>query len=242
MSELTAARARSLLARTIGPAPWYWNTFPAFLSLAGQRFVWSHQGEQGALSHVVSLSLAQELETPRLALNSYCRPFLVPPSILGVWCPEGRSLRVMCFDPDTLKAFDFAAIAGWFKQSSERVYAATAPIAELEIPLALGPGMHKIDVPPELSSVGELIAPNTCKAMSADDPAFALWAFYLHAGMVEVLPQKWFTAAQYNVGPQWITRAARDPESQRIFGECFGVGTFVLQEDGCRLERWLERV
>jgi len=33
--------------------------------------------------------------------------------------------------------------------------------------------------------------------MSDDDPAFALFVFYLHAGLVEVLPQKWFTAAQY---------------------------------------------
>jgi hypothetical protein len=57
---------------------------------------------------------------------------------------------------------------------------------------------------------------------------------------VEVLPQKWFTASQYRVGEQWITRAARDPKSHRIVGECFGVGTFLLEEDGCRLERWLE--
>ena len=71
--------------------------------------------------------------------------------------------------------------------------------------------------------------------------AFALFVFYLHAGLVEVLPQRWFTAAQYRVGQQWITRAVRDPESHRIVGECFGVGTFLLQEDGCRLERWVEK-
>ena len=65
-------------------------------------------------------------------------------------------------------------------------------------------------------------------------PAFALYVFYLHAGLVEVLPQKWFTAAQYEVGRQWITRAARDPESHRIVGECFGVGNFLLEEDGCQ--------
>ena len=33
----------------------------------------------------------------------------------------------------------------------------------------------------------------------------------------------------------------RDPESHRIFGECFGSGSFLLEEDGCRLERWLEK-
>jgi hypothetical protein len=59
--------------------------------------------------------------------------------------------------------------------------------------------------------------------------------------LVEVLPQKWFTASQYRVGQQWITRAARDPDSQRIIGECFGVGTFLLEDDGCRLAEWVER-
>jgi len=95
-------------------------------------------------------------------------------------------------------------------------------------------------VPVELRSVDELIVPASYKAMSNDDPAFALFIFYLQAGLVEVLPQKWFTSAQYRVGQQWITRAARDPESQRIVGECFGAGIFLLEEDGCRLADWLE--
>ena len=75
--------------------------------------------------------------------------------------------------------------------------------------------MHKIGAPAELATVDELIVPTSYKAMSNDDPAFALFVFYPQAGLVEVLPQKWFTSAQYRVGQQWITRAARDPESQR---------------------------
>jgi hypothetical protein len=89
--------------------------------------------------------------------------------------------------------------------------------------------------------VDELIVPTSYKAMSNDDPAFALFVFYLQAGLVEVLPQKWFTSAQYRVGQQWISRAARDAESHRIFGECFGAGTFLLEEDGCRLAEWIEK-
>ena len=41
---------------------------------------------------------------------------------LGIWCPEGRNLRFAAFEPDQLKAFDLAEIAGWFKQSSDRIY------------------------------------------------------------------------------------------------------------------------
>lgn len=241
MPELDTARLRDLLKQSIGPAPWYWQTFPSIRSFAGQRFVWMHQGDQGPLGYVVTLALEQEPDKPRLALNTYCRPFLVPPHYLGIWCPEGRSLRFTCFDPDSLKAFDLAEIAGWFKQTNERIYAATPPVAEFEVPVSLPGGMHKVDVPAELATVEELIVPTSYKAMTSDDPAFALLAVYPHAGLVEVLPQKWFTAAQYDVGRNWIPRAVRDPESHRIVGECFGVGTFLLEEDGSSLQQWIEK-
>lgn len=241
MAEVDASRVKRLLSESIGPAPWYWQSFPQFRSPSGQRFAWTHHGTDGPVAHLVALGLEQEPGKARLALNTYCRPFLVPPHFIGIWCPEGRSLRLTCFDPDQLKAFDVAEVAGWFKPSSERIYAATAPVADFETPLSLAPGMHKIEVPSELAAVDELIVPTSYKAMSNDDPAFALFVFYLQAGLVEVLPQKWFTAAQYRVGQQWITRAVRDPESHRIAGECFGVGTFLLEEDGCRLAEWLER-
>jgi hypothetical protein len=238
---MDASRCNKILSKTAGPAPWYWQTFPSFQSHSRQRFVWTHHGTDGPVAHLVTLGLEQEIGTVRLALNTYCRPFLVGPNLLGIWCPEGRNIRLACFDPDQLKAFDVAEVAGWFKQSSERIYSTTAPVADFEVPLSLTAGMHKIEVPAALSGVDELIVPTSYKALEKDDPAFALFVIYLQAGLVEVLPQKWFTAAQYQVGQQWITRAARDPESHRIVGECFGVGKFLLEEDGCRLAEWIEK-
>ena len=237
--SLTSVRQQ--LESTVGPAPWYWKTFPGLESAAGHRFVWTHHGEEGPIGYVVSLGLEHEPEKPRLALNTYCRPFLVSPDCLGVWCPEGRSIRLTCFDPEQLEEFDLAEIAGWFKPSSDRIYAKSPPIAEFEVSPALAAGMHKIDVPAELAMVDELILPTSNKTMTQDDAAFALFVLYPQAGLAEVLPQKWFTAAQYQVGKQWISRAGRDPESHRIFGECFGAGTFLLEEDGCRLAEWLEK-
>jgi hypothetical protein len=241
MAEIDSSRAKKILSHSIGPAPWYWETFPLFRSFSGQSLVWTHHGTEGALAHLVTLGLRQEPDKIRIALNTYCRPFVVGSQLLGIWCPEGRNIRLTCFDPDQLKAFDLAEVAGWFKQSSDRIYAATPPIADFETPLTLGPGMHKIDVPKELAIVDELIVPTSYKALSDDDPAFALFVFYLQAGLLEVLPQKWFTSAQYRVGQEWIPRAARDPESHRIVGECFGVGTFLLEEGGCRLASWIDR-
>ncbi|HEY6336914.1 MAG TPA: hypothetical protein VIW68_00330 [Candidatus Sulfotelmatobacter sp.] len=236
-----SATLRQQLDRTIGPVPWYWKTLPAFQSPSGQRFVWTHHGEEGPIAYLVTLSLEQEPDKPRLALNTYCRAFLAPPHSLGIWCPEGRSIRLTCFDPDQLKAFDLAEIAGWFKQSSDRIYSLTPPIADFEVPVTLKPGMNKIEVPSELATLDELIVPTSYNAMSNDDPAFALFVFYLQAGLVEVLPQKWFTTSQYDIGYAWITRATRDPESHRIVGEGFRVGKFLLEEDGCRLAEWITK-
>jgi hypothetical protein len=241
MPKIHGAHLQDLLARTVGPSPWYWRTFPAFGSQSGQPFRWTHHGDPGPIAQLVTLGLDQEREQVRLALNTYCRPFLVPPNFLGIWCPEGRSIRLACFDPDQLKTFELAEVAGWFKASSERIYAATSPVAEMELPLSFAAGTHDVEIPSEFKSLDELIIPSSYKAMSSDDPAFALFLLYPQAGLVEILPQAWFTAAQYQIGRQWITRAARDPESHRIFGECFGVGTFLLQEDGCRLEEWINK-
>ncbi|MGA7220039.1 MAG: hypothetical protein WBX38_17115 [Candidatus Sulfotelmatobacter sp.] len=232
---------RQQLDRTVGPAPWYWKTFPPLVSVSGERFVWTHHGDHGPVGYVVTLASEREPDKIRVALNTYCRPFPLAPAHLGIWCPEGRRIRLVCFDLDQLKPFDVAELAGWFKQSSDRIYSATPPVAEFEVPLTLDAGMHKIDVPREFAAFDELIVPTSYKTMSNDEPAFALFVFYLQAGLVEVLPQKWFTAAQYQVGKQWISRAARDPESHRIFGECFGAGIFLLEEDGCRLAEWLEK-
>src|SRR5438128_1919718 len=72
---VNTARLREDLARVIGPAPWYWKTFPALISAAGQRFLWTYHGESGPLAYLVSLALEREPDKPRLALNTYARPF-----------------------------------------------------------------------------------------------------------------------------------------------------------------------
>lgn len=241
MAEFDRARLRELVECAIGPAPWYWKTFPSFRSNAGQRFVWTHHGERGPIAHLVTLGLEQEPDHVRLALNTYCRPFLVPPHFLGIWCPEGRSLRLACFDPDQLKSFDLAEVAGWFKQSSERIYAATAPFTEFELPIQGWSGAQKVDIPEPLRAADELFLPTTYPRKTPDDPAMALYVLDPLKGQFEVLPQQWFTESQYDIGYRWITRAVRDSESRRIVGECFGVGTFLLEEDGCRLADWISR-
>lgn len=233
-------RLRLLLTETVGPAPWYWETFRRPRGASGKSYEWRYHGEQGELSYLVTLHLPGEPDKPRLALNTYCRPFTITADTFGVWCPEGRNLRFVAFDPDSLKAFDFTEIAGWFKNSGERIYAATPPIAEFTMPIALDEGMNPFTFPDEFHPAQEILAVSNLASTAPEQPSAAVFVLYPHAGLVEVLPLPWFTPMKYDLGYQWITRVARDPESHHILGEGIRMGCFELGDDGKSLLRWLE--
>lgn len=131
-------------------------------------------------------------------------------------------------------------IAGWFNKSQERVYSATAPLAEMELPWSLPAGLQSVAVPEELRGVEELLIVSSHPGANKEEPACALLVLRPPAGTVEVLPQKWFTTGKYDVGYQWITRVARDPASGRIVGEGIRLGKFELNDAGTDVERWLE--
>jgi hypothetical protein len=237
---MTDERQKELLKNAIGPAPWYWETFPRPRGASGKQFEWRFHGKDGELAYLVSLHLPGESITPRMALNTYCRPFAITSDMFGVASPEGRNLRLTAFDPDSLKAFDFVEIAGWFKNSTERIYAATAPIAEFEIPTTLGEGTHPFEFPEEFKPITELLLVTSTPSTEPENPSAAIFVLYPHAGLIEVLPQRWFTPMKFNIGHQWITRVTRDPESHRIIGDGIRIGSFELTDDGKGLRRWIE--
>jgi len=175
-----------------------------------------------------------------LALNYYCWAFPLSEGRLGIWCNEPRYVRVMAFDLDGLAAFPLADIAGWFTRSQDRVYARTAPLAELELAWTLTPGTHHIDIPDAFSGIDELLVISSHPAESQQDAALAILSLRPGASTVEVMPQSWYTSANYRPGYEWVTRVARDPVSGRIVGEGIGVKPFELDETGTRVERWLE--
>jgi len=69
----------------------------------------------------------------------------------------------------------------------------------------------------------------------------AIFVLYPQAGLIEVLPQKWFTPREFKLGRQWVSRIARDPETHRLVGEGVRIGTFELTDDGRDVLRWIRK-
>jgi hypothetical protein len=240
LSESERRRLHKLVEQTPGPAPWYWKSFPSVTTVSGTTFQWTYHGEQGSLAYLVTLNEPGKSNDPVLALNTYCTPFAMPDGRLGIWCPEGRSMiRLLAFDPQKLLPFPFEEIVGWFKNSGDRVYSKTEPVADFEFSAELPEGTHELHFPPEFTDVPEFGLTAARKAMSNEDPACAVFVVYPHAGLVQVLPQGWFHAGEYQVGQQWITRITRDPVSHRLIGDGFRIPAFCLSEDGKSVAAWL---
>ena len=53
-----SSRLQRLLQQTVGPSPWFWETFPELHGPAGQVFTWQHHGSEGQLAYLVTLHLA----------------------------------------------------------------------------------------------------------------------------------------------------------------------------------------
>ena len=144
------------------------------------------------------------------------------------------------FDAEQLKTYNFEDVAGWFKQSTERIYSATEPVADFEFDGMLPQGMHSVEFPAALHSIAEMHLVSSYPAKSKSDPHAAVYVAYPQALLVEVLPQYWFTANEFDIGYQWISRVTRDPETHRLIGEGVRIGGFELMEDGCHLAERFE--
>jgi hypothetical protein len=241
LPESEKSRLQEIISKTTGPAPWYWKNFPVLKSASGKEYEWVHHGEEGQLAHLVTLHEGGKRNEPLLALNIYCTPFEIGEGRLGIWCPEGRNMiRVVAFELGGLKPFVFEEIVGWFRQSTERIFAKVEPSADFEFSAELNEGMQELSVPEELRGVKELPVIARRGTIAEDDAACAIFVLYPHAGLVEVLPQRWFHRKKFDVGRHWITRLTRDPVSHRIIGDGVKIPAFRLSENGREVDGWLE--
>jgi hypothetical protein len=70
------------------------------------------------------------------------------------------------------------------------------------------------------------------------DGAYIILALNFNKKIVDIYPQKWFTADKFDTGYEWITRITRDKDTGRFIGDGIRIGKFELCDDGMNLLRW----
>ncbi len=234
---------RKLIDSTVGPAPWYWSTFPPF-DVGGRQLRWRFLGTKGKCAHLVVLEEKGGGSQPLLALNTYARPFPANSGYLGIWYPmESQNvLEIVIFELAGLRSIKgFSDQLPDFKNSSVPLLHSSPMSEHLRIPDRLPAGPHKGPKARHAYQLKELLLLARGPTVFEDDlsAAVSIYDWRPATGDVEVLPQEWFTAKDYDLGYQWITRVTRHPESSHIIGGGIRIGDFELADSGKNLLRWL---
>lgn len=230
-------RLRELIDRAVGPAPWYWETFPTLHS-EGRTYKWRSFGNKGDFAYVTALE-EEAIEKPLLVLNTATWPFAANPGYLGVWYSTGRYdfIKVQVFKLDDLrpiKSFQKRAIL-LKKSTHPHLLHDSTPAESVQIPQELPEGQREGPVLAHANSLPELLllaSPPPDKGL-----IHSIYVWQPANGMISVLPQKWFREEDIDPGYQWITRVVRDPQTGRIVGGGIRINKFELDDTGMRLKQ-----
>ncbi len=213
-----------LLAASVGPAPWYWETFPR-LSARGVDYYW-RLGEDGRVF------LEREGGAAALlGLGFYARPLAADDGYVLVWRPERRALRIAVFELDRLEALADAPSLNR-RPRGVAVDSRTPPVEDIAIREGLAEGTHRHHSYRSRFSnrLDEVLLIGNGRPGAPAEASIYVWRPL--AGEVEVLPQEWFTEDAFDLGYEWITRVVRDPRTGRLAGDGIRISPFVLAEDG----------
>lgn len=227
------------ISKTIGPAPWYWNTFPDIKTASGKILKWSFLGAEGEGAYVVDLASTEKAKPYKFLLNTYTRAFFIPPYYIGIWFENQEDIRIQCYNPDNLKDFELDDSVIQFKQKRQPYYCNGAIDCEIVIDCKIDNGSSRIEVPEKFKTLNEILIISSMRSLADSEAVYTLFALNINNNSIDAYPQKWFTAGKFDIGYQWITRITRDTGTGRFIGDGIRIGQFELCDDGMNLLRWI---
>jgi hypothetical protein len=241
-------RIQSAMEAAIGPAPWYWKTFPPVTAENGTRFEWRCLDDLEKVGRLITLNPTGKEEDRRLILGLYSRPFIVPPNSLGIWFPgagHGHTVELIVFDPKTLTSLSMGEIKESFKDRNpldgwtrwRRYLASPKPIAKINLDGHRPEGVHKVAFPDVFKTVDELLIVTGIDPGLRTEAAAVILDVRPVDDQVTVYPQKWYSIDKFDTGYQWITRVWRNPLNDRFMGDGFRISPFELTDDNCHIMR-----
>jgi hypothetical protein len=205
------ARLEKLLHDAPGPAPWYWRTFPGF-TRDGECWAW--QAEQtGEVSEWPVLRRSGD-GVRCFVPGFYCYAVDAGDGQLLTW----RSNRHGALDVALHRVERLEAVELPDDPRRDRDTYKPSALEVLRIP-PLDAGAHDGFALRTRVALDELLLLASPAAPTDHDPALAIYVWEPTSGRITVVPQPWFTGATHDLGYEWVTKVARDPESGRIVGE-----------------------
>lgn len=225
--DLMSERAATLLRGAPGPAPWFSKLWPA-----PPEFQWEHGADA-----VRGISPSRNL---MIRIPMYW-------SVLGVAPGEITLLDTSEVGTASTYRFDGAnrEIAEEpqpvFDLNGRRIFpflTSARRIVSAILGFGSNGGIHNLQ-PLDVASLPDVVSvpgrgPRS-ESTDGSDGGHAAASFHIwrpRDGTMQIVPLKWFNSGSVDLGYQWITRCAFDPETNWIFGDGFRIGRFAVDLDG----------
>lgn len=223
----------------VGPSPWAWRDRSHVMG--GQKYRFRGLEADEELAGITKVLNENDEVILLLDFYHYAR-FLDDGRVL-LWWEDARSeTKTLCFAAFRFR--DLPAIpdpmdAARRMRAEKRDSSGLPGAVEWKVACLREAGDHEIDSPEEWRDFEETLA-LAAHARSEGYPGMhrALFVFDWKDRRLTVLPQDWFNEGNYDFDYQGITRIART-ESGEFIGEGVRLGTFVLDESGRRIGRWI---
>lgn len=218
-----------------GPSPWYLRTGNPRLP----GFEWSDAGKSG---ETAGATVLMGRDGPVIVLDFHNYVLALDPETLLIW-HQGADESGLT-PPVVLRIFSLATLSrltgnmnelcGAMRRAKASFIASAPPQWELPIPTTVVGERQRLTFPPPLRHIDELLI--ICHSSAIEQSSspergnLALLIARPRVGTYEFYPQDWFNNAGLDYSYQWVTRVARDPESNRIHGDGIRIEPFVLDD------------
>lgn len=230
-------QAKQLFDDVPGPTPWYVRpespTVKGFVWQQKQGLAWKDATEPFQMR---GKSLLVGPAGIVAVFDFYNWIMRLDESTLLAW-NQGKApfVRLVVFRPDILTPFknDLEDIEREMTASGSMIELSGRPLASINLSTIMIDQDVTAEFPQELHYLNELLilchsrAIQGIPGMTAD---LALLIAKPSQGVFRLYPQDWFNSADMDLGYQWVTRVARNPETGHIHGEGFRIRPFELDD------------
>jgi hypothetical protein len=206
------------------------------LNWRGRKLKWV---ERAIWNSGLALLNEQGSGKPVLALNIFADAFIADPGYIGIYTNTDTNGRHSHFSVSVLALNRLAAmdIPRLRRHGSgPHFFAACDPVEHFEFNDGLAAGIHRLPRSRYLRSIPEalIVAYGPSNETGNDRPSQSIYSWRPSKGILEVLPQRWFTNRQYDKG---ISVVARHPKTARLWVSGGQSPDCELDESGTQLEK-----